>query len=343
MNCLLSKCLLLLGFTALWAGSLPAAPAAGKEQSTACRACHDLLNAPHAGIATSHSQWDCQECHRHALSPGFHKKGMGLADLEKRMPSLPPAGPRLSEDQVLAVSKQCQSCHDTPFKQWAASRHQLTYRQSFLNEKHNRSEPPIDDCLRCHAMFFQGAIGDLVTPLDRRGPWKMKSAKLAAHASIPCLSCHRVHPEEPAPAALPRYAALRPAPEKGPVVAGFYDRREHRFFALSELPHPQPRDGQGPVKISSDPRLRNCYQCHAPNATHRLGTSDDRTPRGVHAGLSCLDCHGAHALSARDSCARCHPAVSHCKLDVTRMDTTYKDPTSSHDIHQVACQDCHRK
>ena len=343
MNSSLSRCLLLIGFTVLWAGLPPAATATAKErQPAACRSCHDLLHTPHAEITTVHSQWDCQECHRHALSPEFHKRGMGLADLEKRLPSLPAGDMRLSEEQVLALSKQCQSCHDTQCKQWSASRHHFTYGQSFLNEKHNRMEPPIDDCLRCHAMFFQGAIGDLVTPLDRRGPWKMKSAKLAGHDSIPCLSCHRVHPEEPAPAALLRYAALRPAPEKSPVAAGFYDRRERRFIALSELPHPQLHDGQSPVKISGDLRLRTCYQCHAPNATHRTGTSDDKTPRGVHAGLSCLDCHGAHALTARDACARCHPAISHCKLEVARMDTTYKDPASPHDIHRVACGDCHR-
>jgi hypothetical protein len=29
----------------------------------------------------------------------------------------------------------------------------------------------MDDRLRCHAMHFEEGIGDLVTPLDRRGPW----------------------------------------------------------------------------------------------------------------------------------------------------------------------------
>jgi hypothetical protein len=337
----LTKYLLLFGGTILWATLTPTAWAAGKDQSSSCRSCHDLLDAPPTGISTSHSQWDCQECHRHALSPEFHKKGLGLADLQKRQASIVAAGIRLSEEQVLALAKQCQSCHTAEFTPWSASRHHFTYGQSFLNEKHNRMEPPIDDCLRCHAMFFKGAIGDLLTPLDRVGPWKMKSAKLARHDSIPCLSCHRVHPEESAPTPLPQYAALRPPPEKGPASVGFYDRREARFFALNDLPHPQVHDGQGSVKISSDPRLRNCYQCHAPNAAHRTGTSDDKTPRGVHAGLSCLDCHGVHDLSARNSCAACHPAISHCKLDVTRMDTTNKDPASKHNIHNVACTDCH--
>jgi hypothetical protein len=159
---------------------------------------------------------------------------------------------------------------------------------------------------------------------------------------MPCLACHQVHPAEPAPAALPRYASQRPAiSQTSSPSVGFYDRREKSFFPLSELPHPKLYDGEPPVKISSDLRMRNCYQCHAPGATHQIGTSDDKTPRGVHAGLSCLDCHGAHALSARNSCSKCHPAVSHCKLEVTQMDTSFRSSASQHEIHTVACRDCH--
>lgn len=318
------------------------AMASGKEPDKSCRSCHDRLDVPHAGLASPHAGFDCQDCHRHALSPGFHRGGKSVVDLENKIPTLAADEIRLSEDQVFAVHKQCQSCHAAEFKQWTANRHALNYRQSFLNPAHNKMEPPINDCLRCHAMFFPGAIGDLVTPLNNQGPWKMKSSKMARHYSMPCLSCHQVHPAAPAPAALPRYASQRPAvSQKSSPFVGFYDRREKSFFPLSELPHPKLNAGETPVKISGDLRIRNCYQCHAPDATHGLGTSDDKTPRGVHAGLSCLDCHGAHALSARNSCAQCHPEISHCKLEVTRMDTSFRSSASKHDIHRVACQDCH--
>ncbi len=32
-----------------------------------------------------------------------------------------------------------------------------------------------------------------------------------------------------------------------------------------------------------------------------------------------------------------------CKLDVEKMDTTFKDKTSKHNIHSVKCVDCHEK
>jgi len=36
--------------------------------------------------------------------------------------------------------------------------------------EHNANQQLMDDCLRCHAMHFEGGIRDLVTPLDRKGP-----------------------------------------------------------------------------------------------------------------------------------------------------------------------------
>ncbi len=97
------------------------------------------------------------------------------------------------------------------------------------------------------------------------------------------------------------------------------------------------------MKVSDDPIMRNCVQCHAPNAIHQAGTSDDRTPRGVHEGLSCVACHELHSNDARKSCQECHPAISNCKLDVTKMNTSYADSKSPNNIHFVACTDCHKQ
>ncbi len=103
---------------------------------------------------------------------------------------------------------------------------------------------------------------------------------------------------------------------------------------------PSPR-AINPVKVSPDPRQRLCEQCHAPNAFRQLGSADDRTPSGVHEGLSCLDCHRSHSNSAQASCAACHPTDSHCGLEVEKMDTTFRSVDSKHNIHFVACGDCH--
>jgi hypothetical protein len=106
---------------------------------------------------------------------------------------------------------------------------------------------------------------------------------------------------------------------------------------------PQMMDGDRLVKGSPDRRQALCYQCHAPRAGMQVFSGDDRTPVGVHEGLSCLACHQKHGQTTRVSCAACHPRLSNCGLDVETMDTTFKSPQSPHDIHRVACLDCHPK
>lgn len=85
-----------------------------------------------------------------------------------------------------------------------------------------------------------------------------------------------------------------------------------------------------------------CYQCHAPLASAQAGSGDDRTPMGVHEGIRCLACHQKHSQNTRQSCAECHPRLSNCGLDVEKMDTTFANPKSVHNIHTVKCLDCHR-
>ena len=64
---------------------------------------------------------------------------------------------------------------------------------------------------------------------------------------------------------------------------------------------------------------------------------------GVHEGTSCLACHQHHTQATRASCATCHPRLSNCGLDVEKMDTTFRDVKSPHNIHFVKCADCHPK
>jgi hypothetical protein len=102
-------------------------------------------------------------------------------------------------------------------------------------------------------------------------------------------------------------------------------------------------DGDRTVRMSPDSRQSICYQCHAPLAAMQAGTGDDRTPLGVHEGLSCLACHEKHGQATRQSCANCHPRLSNCGLDVEKMDTSFLNPKSKHDIHRVKCAECHTK
>jgi hypothetical protein len=123
----------------------------------------------------------------------------------------------------------------------------------------------------------------------------------------------------------------------------FYDRRALQHVALERLPLPVMKEGDRRVEMSPDRRPALCYQCHAPRAEAQVFSGDDRTPVGVHEGLSCQACHAKHGLETRASCAACHPRLSNCGIDVETMDTTFKSPESRNDVHRVACLDCHPK
>jgi hypothetical protein len=125
-------------------------------------------------------------------------------------------------------------------------------------------------------------------------------------------------------------------------------------IAAVALPLPVVFDGVRRVNVSPDPRQGVCYQCHAPRPADaenvaavkgwglQAGSGDDRTPMGVHEGISCVACHNSHNQSARASCKNCHPQMSHCGIDVEKMDTTFVSATSPHNIHWVKCTDCHQ-
>ena len=121
----------------------------------------------------------------------------------------------------------------------------------------------------------------------------------------------------------------------------FYDRRSQMHIRAEQLLIPAVFDTARPVKTSPDPRQGLCYQCHAALASGAIGSGDDRTPMGVHEGLSCFACHQGHQQNTRASCANCHPRLSNCGIDVEKMDTTFANAKSRHNIHIVKCIDCH--
>ncbi|MGA9586565.1 MAG: hypothetical protein WBQ95_14625 [Terracidiphilus sp.] len=217
---------------------------------------------------------------------------------------------------------------------------------------HNAERRLADDCLRCHGMHFNGAVRDLVQPQNTTGPWRIVRSNFADQPTIPCMACHQMHREgsvQSKPAT--RISATIPPAADSLAI---FDRREQMHFSVSLLSLPQLSDGARPVKISPDQRQALCYQCHAPRqpetatiaaANHwgpQFGSGDDRTPVGVHEGISCLACHAGHNENATASCKTCHPQMSHCGVDVEKMDTTFASAKSAHNIHWVRCTDCHQ-
>lgn len=309
-----------------------------------CARCHEIWQPYQDWHTSSHRNVPCSDCHGDVftLELGFHLKN--IRRLSAHLRGEIPEQVRLKGDDILRMGGRCQKCHRQEYADWAAGPHSATYKEIFLDDSHNRREQLMDDCLRCHGMHFNGGIRDLVTPLDTKGPWQLRDPKLAEQPAIPCLACHQMH-HEGSILVRPSVKPLNPGPSQEifrPSLA-LFDRREMDFVPLGRLPLPAVRDGDRNIKISPDIRQVLCYQCHAPLATMRVASGDDRTAVGVHEGLSCFACHQGHGQKTRASCATCHPQMSNCGLNVETMDTTFKSAKSPHNIHFVKCIDCHTK
>ncbi len=310
-----------------------------------CAKCHEMVPFVSAMHGSPHRNVGCMDCHEATLATKLRHIRVHLAGNW-------PEAIRLRDVDVLEMVPNCQKCHQQEYAAWHAGPHSATYAQIFTNPTQNSQQHLIDDCLRCHGMHFDGAIRDLVQPQNTKGPWKLIPSGFGDQPAIPCQACHQVH----------REGELEAKPQGRISVAGkpvhdslaFFDRREGMHFAANALAIPELLEGARLVKVSQDSRQAICYQCHAPRQPEagtiaaanawglQVGSGDDRTPMGVHEGLSCFSCHTGHNQNARASCKTCHPQMSHCGLDVEKMDTTYANASSPHNIHWVRCVDCHQ-
>lgn len=310
-----------------------------------CASCHEIRSAVHRLANSSHRNLTCKECHGTALSNGLHslrEKSMMIVNHVRQVNT---ENIRMNETQTLDVMNNCKRCHSSEFAKWESGKHAATYSDIFLDSVHNRTEQLNFDCLRCHGMFYEGTIADLVEPISTVGPWKLKNAAQNNRPTIPCSACHMIHTDGYPVGNIPDSIkdSLASGYNAGRAGLGLFDRTEKVHFTAESLPQLKMYHGDSLLKVSDDLAMRNCVLCHSPNSWHEIGTSDDRTPRGVHAGLSCLACHDPHSNDAKNSCATCHPAISNCNLDVTKMNTTYSNPNSPNNIHFVSCTDCHEK
>ena len=309
-----------------------------------CARCHEIWQPNTDWHTSAHRNIACAECHGDlfTLDAGFHLNNMRRVFAHLR--GTVPDRVHLRQRDIPKIMANCRRCHQQEYVSWQAGPHSGSYGEIFLDPKFNRANLLMDDCLRCHGMHFAGPVRDLVQPIDTAGPWALKDRALAGDPVIPCLACHRTH-EQGQPLEKPKSAVRTSGPAQRimtPSLA-FFDRREMESVPVGQLSLPEMMDGDRPVKISSDPRQALCYQCHAPRATFQVGSGDDRTPVGVHEGLSCFACHLDHGQLTRASCTTCHPRLSNCGLDVEKMDTSFQSRNSPHDIHFMKCESCHAK
>ena len=310
-----------------------------------CASCHEMAAYVSVVHGSPHRTTNCMDCHEASL-------GTKLRHIRVHLFGTIPEAIRLRDKDVVAMVPNCKSCHQHEYAAWHAGPHSATYQQIFAHPVQNTKQHLMNDCFRCHGMHFNGSIGEIVQPLDAKGPWHLVRGGLANEPAIPCQACHQVHSQ----------GAQESRPDKRISVAGeavrdslaFFDRREGIHFTAASLSVPQLHDGDRAVRMNQDPRQAICYQCHSPrhpeagteaaakNWGSQVGSGDDRTPKGVHEGLSCVSCHAGHNMNARASCKTCHPQMSHCGIDVEKMDTTYANAASAHNIHWVKCTDCHQ-
>lgn len=309
----------------------------------ACARCHEIGPAYERWRMSSHRGVACTKCHGDAWTTDIQFHLTNLHRLRTHAAGDVPEKPRLLGQNVLDMQARCQTCHPNEFAAWQNGPHSVTYASIFLDRQHNRDRHLMDDCLRCHGMHYEGDIRSLVTPLDRQGPWQLVRADLAQQPAIPCLGCHSVHRTgEPLKGHVRKGNVASKEEIHRPSLA-LFDRRAQEPLPVKELPVPSVYEGGRQIKMSPDPRQALCYQCHAPLATMQVKSGDDRTPIGVHEGLSCLACHDKHRQTTRASCSNCHPRLSNCGIDVEKMDTTFLRPSSPNNIHFVKCADCHPK
>ena len=323
-NILTTSILILVGLFLLFSSFYTYWNSAPAEQT--CASCHEIAPRVTSLSHSAHRDLSCKECHGTALSNGLHSLREKSKMIIGHVKGSHADKVKMNEEQYIKVMESCAKCHASEFAHWRSGRHSATYTDIFLDEKHNSIEQLNFDCLRCHGMFFEGTIDDLMDNTSTQGPWNLRDKKKTTHPTMPCSACHTIHTE----------SETGKAPE-----ASFFIRADNMHVPVEMLFKANITHQGKEIHVSDDPQMRNCVQCHAPNSFHISGTSDDRTPRGVHEGLSCLSCHEPHNNDAKNSCIKCHPAISNCNLDVTQMNTTFSKADSPNNIHWVSCTDCH--
>ncbi len=192
----------------------------GGDDGMGCARCHEIRPMVDAWAASSHRDVKCKDCHGSSFSAELrmHAKNLQRVWLHSRGET--PEQIHIRHRDVAPLVERCGACHRQERADWESGPHGAPYAALFINPEHNANQQLMDDCLRCHAMHFEGGIRDLVTPLDRKGPWTFVNEEDAGLPAVPCLACHSVHRKgEPL---APRSAARargRPRAGDRPAVA----------------------------------------------------------------------------------------------------------------------------
>ena len=281
-----------------------------------CAQCHEVSPSHATWLSSAHAGVRCIECHGTAVSNGFHslkeKTGMIMSHFTGDVHN---DDIRLTEKQVLEISDRCAECHQAEHAGWLASGHAVNYKEIFMDQTHNELEKPYWDCFRCHGMFYEGTIYDLMHLDGDAHEWHIKDKKQETRPTIPCLACHQIHSDNPVSERYVSSGNSSLEKEQRNPRTSFYVRTDKVHLRTDKLFKVTMTDGAHPVKNAGDPNTLLCQQCHSPNYQHHAGSEDDRTPTGVHEGISCIACHQPHSGHTRASCAQCHPSLTEAEIN----------------------------
>ena len=277
-----------------------------------CARCHEISPSHEKWTSSAHAEVNCIECHGTALSNGLSslsdKAGMVYHHFTKDQYN---DDIHLTEKQALEISDNCAKCHRAEHAGWLAGGHAVNYKEIYMDSVHNEMEKPYWDCLRCHGMFYDGNIHDLMSLDGDYTEWKIKDKKQESLPTVPCLSCHQMHTPNPVSE---RYVSMinsiRATTERNPKTA-LYIRSEKKHLRSDLLTKMTMVDENGQPQVTAgDPATLLCQQCHAPDYARHIGSQDDRSVTGVHAGISCIACHNPHSGETKQSCLLCHPSLT---------------------------------
>lgn len=264
-----------------------------------CALCHEIRPSCGTWKNSAHADISCTQCHGTALSNGFtslaEKTRMVYVHFTQKKTN---KDIFLSERQVLDMADRCAECHQAEHAAWQSGAHSTTYRDIFMDVEHNKMEKPYWDCFRCHGAHYDGNIHNLMSLEGNVESWEIRDSKQADLPSITCLTCHQMHGEQDKRieyASLDKESREELMQRTERPSTALYMRSEKRHLPSDKLLKPTIYDGDSLVKVSDDPNTWLCMQCHSPNYRRELGTEDDKTPTGIYAGMSCLDCHNPHS------------------------------------------------
>ncbi len=265
-----------------------------------CALCHEVRPAHTLWERSAHASVTCTECHGTALeSLASAKEKLHMITThfkeKKTFEDI-----HLGEQQSLAIAARCAECHQAEHAAWQAGAHSATYKDIYMDEEHNRLERPYWDCLRCHGMFYDGDIGQLMNLDGSPAEWHLKDKKQEDLPTITCLACHQVHHEQeqntPYHQLSEETRTTLAGKSKTPSTA-LYMRADKRHMPASMLLEITlaSADTLNPAQTVADPNTLLCMQCHAPGNTKHLHSGDDMTPTGKFEGMSCITCHDPHS------------------------------------------------